>query len=149
MTCWKKPRNLPLKSVNSPAHVDLTPMTPPNLLTAIPLMHVSSSVAAEDFYCGKLGFTKAWDYRPALPEQEPGYLGLSRDGIALHVSSFSGDGVAGGVASFYVRDVDALFVEFSARAVSIELPPHDQTWGNREMYIRDPDGNSLRFIQKP
>lgn len=124
-------------------------MTVPNLFTAIPLLHVSSSVAAEDFYCAKLGFTKEWEYRPATPDAEPGYLGLSRDGVLLHVSSFSGDGVSGGVASFYVRNVDALFTEFSTMGFPIELPPYDQTWGNREMYVRDADGNSLRFIQRP
>jgi uncharacterized glyoxalase superfamily protein PhnB len=110
-------------------------------------MHVSSSKEAEAFYCAGLGFTKEWEYRPAAPEDEPAYLGLRRDGVPLHVSSFSGDGVAGGVASFTVRDVDALFTEFTSRGVAIELEPHDQTWGNREMYVRDADGNSLRFIQ--
>lgn len=123
-------------------------MSQPNLLAAIPLMHVSSADAAEAFYCGKLGFTKEWEYRPAAPAREPGYLGLARDGVMLHVSSFSGDGVAGGVASFDVRDVDALHAEFSAQDAAIELPPYDQSWGNREMYLRDADGNSLRFIQR-
>lgn len=123
-------------------------MITPNILTAIPLMHVSSSEAAEQFYCARLGFTKEWEYRPAAPAPDPGYFGLGRDGVALHVSSFSGDGVAGGVASFYVRDVDALFAEFTAAGVAIELAPYDQSWGNREMYIRDADGNSLRFIQR-
>ena len=123
-------------------------MTPANLLTAIPLLHVSSSKAAEEFYCRKLGFDLEWNYRPAAPADEPGYLGLKRDGVALHVSSFSGDGVAGGVATFHVRDVDALFAEFKERGVSVELEPYDQTWGNREMYVRDADGNSLRFVQR-
>jgi len=130
-------------------------MAAPNLLSAIPLMHVSSSEEAEAFYCARLGFTKEWDYRPAAPapepepepEPEPGYLGLLRDGVPLHVSSFSGDGVAGGVATFHVRDVDALFAEFADAGVAIELPPCDQTWGNREIYVRDADGNSLRFVQ--
>ena len=122
-------------------------MTPPNLLAAVPLMHVSSSEAAEAFYCGKLGFAKEWDYRPGAPAPDPAYVGLRRDGIALQVSSFSGDGVAGGVAVFDVRDVDALFTEFSARGVAVELAPYDQTWGTREMYVRDADGNGLRFIQ--
>lgn len=124
-------------------------MTVPNLLTAIPLLHVASSAAAEAFYCGKLGFIKEWEYRPAVPDLEPGYLGLARDGVVLHVSSFSGDGVSGGVVSFYVHDVDALFAEFSTQGFAIELPPCDQTWGNREMYVRDPDDNCLRFIQRP
>jgi uncharacterized glyoxalase superfamily protein PhnB len=118
-----------------------------NILVAIPLLHVSSSKAAEEFYCMGLGFTKEWEYRPAAPEDDPAYLGLRRDGVWLHVSSFPGDGVAGGVASFYVREVDALFAEFTARGVPIELAPCDQSWGNREMYVRDADGNSLRFIQ--
>ncbi len=122
-------------------------MTPTNILVAIPLMHVSSSKEAGEFYCARLGFTKEWDYRPAAPADDPAYLGLRRDGVALHVSSFPGDGVAGGVAAFFVRDVDALFVEFTSRGVRIELEPCDQSWGTREMYVRDADGNSLRFIQ--
>jgi len=121
-------------------------MTPPNLIVGIPLLHVTSSKDAEDFYCAKLGFTQEWAYRPAAPADNPAYLGLRRDGVPLHISSFSGDGVAGGVASFHVRDVDALFAEFTARGAAIELEPYDQTWGNREMYINDPDGNSLRFV---
>jgi catechol 2,3-dioxygenase-like lactoylglutathione lyase family enzyme len=40
-----------------------------------------------------------------------------------------------------------LFAEFKARGVPIQLEPHDQSWGNREMYVRDADSNSLRFIQ--
>ena len=122
-------------------------MTPPNILVAIPALHVSSSEEAEEFYCRGLGFTKEWEYRPASPEPDPAYVGLQRDGVALHVSSFSGDGVPGGVAGFFVRDVDALFEEFTLRGVSIELAPCDQSWGNREMYVRDAAGNSLRFIQ--
>ncbi|WP_156345340.1 glyoxalase superfamily protein [Verrucomicrobium spinosum] len=82
-------------------------MSPPNLLSASPLLHVSSSEVAEIYYGTQLGFTLAWQYRPHAPAADPGYLGFERDGVRLHVSSFSGDGVAGGVASFEVRDVDA------------------------------------------
>jgi len=122
-------------------------MTPANILVAIPLMHISSSKEAEEFYCDKLGFTKEWDYRPEASAEDPAYLGLQRESVPLHLSSFSGDGVAGGVASFYVRDVDALFAEFTSRGVPIQLEPYDQSWGNREMYVQDADSNSLRFIQ--
>src|SRR2546425_282278 len=118
-----------------------------NILAAIPVLHISDSRSAEDFYCRHLGFTKQWDYRPASPKSDPAYLGLDRDGVRLHLSSFSGDGVCGSVAAFFVIDVDTLFTEFAARGVKIELEPNDQSWGNREMYIRDQDGNSLRFIQ--
>ena len=72
---------------------------------------------------------------------------LARDGAELHVSSFSGDGVAGGVVFLTVEDVDALHAELVAGGVSVALAPTDQTWGNREMYVKDEDGNSVRFVQ--
>jgi uncharacterized glyoxalase superfamily protein PhnB len=67
--------------------------------------------------------------------------------VWLHVSSFSGDGVSGSVANLVVDDVDALHAEFAVKGVRIDLEPFDQTWGNREMYVKDADGNCLRFIQ--
>jgi len=43
----------------------------------------------------------------------------------------------------YVADVDELFAELSTRSAICQLPPTNQTWGNREIGIRDPDGMSL------
>lgn len=118
-----------------------------NILKALPLLHVSSSANAEAFYCGQLGFMLESTYRPHPPAPDPGFLSVVRDGVHLHLSSFADDGGFGGVVAFAVRDVDALYAEFQARGIPIALPPTDQTWGNREMYIRDPDGNALRFLQ--
>jgi catechol 2,3-dioxygenase-like lactoylglutathione lyase family enzyme len=118
------------------------------LKLAIPLLHVSDSAQAEEFYCSRLGFRRHFAYRLDDSRADPCYLGLSRDGISLHLSSFSGDGVSGGVAGFLVDDVDALHAELLAKNVPIALAPTDQTWGNREMYVRDADGNSLRFIRE-
>lgn len=118
------------------------------LKLAIPLLHVSDSSQAEEFYCTRLGFRRQFAYRPDNSRADPCYLGLSRDGVWLHLSSFSGDGVAGGVAGFLVDDVDSLHADLVAKHVPIALAPTDQTWGNREMYVRDADGNSLRFIRE-
>jgi catechol 2,3-dioxygenase-like lactoylglutathione lyase family enzyme len=74
-------------------------------------------------------------------------MGLARDGAWLHVSSFAGDGGPGGVVYLLVDDVDALHAELVAREVAVDLEPTDQTWGNREMYVKDPDGNSIRFVR--
>ena len=115
---------------------------------AIPVLHVSNSSEAEKFYCGRLGFKKEFANRPDEKKAEPCYMGISRDGIWLHLSSFSGDGVAGGVANIYVDDVDKLFAEFIAKGVKIDLKPTDQSWGTREMYVKDADGNCLRFVQE-
>jgi uncharacterized glyoxalase superfamily protein PhnB len=74
-------------------------------------------------------------------------MGISRDGVELHLSSLSGDGVVGCAVNLVVDDVDALHREFIAKAVQIHVGPVDQTWGTREMYVKDADGNSIRFQQ--
>ena len=55
---------------------------------AIPVLHVTSSAAAEEFYCDRLGFRQAFAYRP-FGGADPCYMGLTRDNVAVHVSSFS------------------------------------------------------------
>jgi len=115
---------------------------------AVPVLHVRSSEAAEAFYCGRLGFTRAFAYRPHAPQADLCYMGLARDEAAIHVSSFSGDAVPGGVVFLPVDDVDALHDELRARGVRIALEPTTQTWGNREMYVDDPDGNHIRFVRE-
>jgi catechol 2,3-dioxygenase-like lactoylglutathione lyase family enzyme len=116
--------------------------------SAIPVLHVASSAVAEEFYCGRLGFRRGFAYRPDPAKPDPCYMGLTRDGVWLHVSSFSGDGVSGGVVYMAVEDVDALHAELVGKGVLIDTGPIDQTWGNREMYVKDPDGNSIRFVRE-
>jgi len=51
--------------------------------------------------------------------------------------------------------VDALFAKYKDRGLDtsakLDSPVHqgpvDQTWGRRELYVTDPDGNTLRFCQ--
>ena len=114
---------------------------------AIPVLHVTRSTAAEEFYCEHLGFQQTFAYRP-FGGSDPCYMGLTRDEVELHLSSFSGDGVAGGVVFVGVEDVDALHEELKAKGVVIDLEPTAQSWGNREMYVHDPDNNSIRFVHR-
>lgn len=115
---------------------------------AVPLLHVTTSAAAEKFYCGKLGFKLEFAHRPAGVADDPCYMAVSRDKARIILSSFSGDGVAGGVVNLHIDDVDDLYVEFVANQVAVDSGPVDQTWGTREMYVKDADGNSLRFIEE-
>jgi uncharacterized glyoxalase superfamily protein PhnB len=112
---------------------------------AVPLLHVADAAAAQEFYCGKLGFRLEFAHRSDESMANPCYMGLSRDDVWIHLSSFSGDGVAGGVVNLVVDSVDELYAEFVARDVVIDVEPVDQTWGTREMYVKDADGNCLRF----
>ena len=51
-------------------------------------------------------------------------------------------------AFLWVADVDRLYEELSARGAVVQLPPTDQTWGIREMGIREPDGKRARLCHK-
>lgn len=117
------------------------------LKSVTPLLRVTRADVAEQFYCDLLSFQQTFAYRPDDERPDPCYMGLQRDGVSLHVSSFPGDGVIGGVVNVYVDSVDELHAELVGRGVAIDSGPVDQTWGNREMYVKDRDGNSLRFIQ--
>ena len=113
---------------------------------AIPLLHVSDSAGAAEFYCKRLGFQMEFAHRGDEAKADPCYMGIERDGVWMHLSSFSGDGVSGGVVNLLVEDVDDLHAEFVAKGASIDLEPVDQTWGTREMYVKDADGNCVRFM---
>ena len=119
--------------------------------SAIPIIAVSDSSRAEEYYCQVLGFQKLFTYRPDQTKAEPCYMGVARDGFILHLHSFKRERAGLTDVFLYVTDVDELFAELSARGAICQLPPTDQTWGNREIGIRDPDGNVLVFatpIQK-
>ncbi len=115
---------------------------------AIPVLHITNAQAARRFYVDALGFQCEFAYQGHPELTDPVYMGVQRGHAALHLSSFSGDSVAGSAAYILVNDVDALARELRAKGVAIDTGPIDQTWGNREMYVRDPDRNCLRFIQR-
>ncbi|MGE0152232.1 MAG: glyoxalase superfamily protein [Reyranellaceae bacterium] len=112
---------------------------------AIPLLRVQASRAALDFYCGRLGFTRRSTYQPDPAREDPAYHVLVREAAMLHVSSFSGDGVAGGVVTVAVDDIEALHGELLGKGVDTQNGIMAQDWGNREVYVRDPAGNTIRF----
>ena len=117
----------------------------------VPIIKVTEIQKALDFYCSRLGFVE--DFKYSAPGNGPAYAGISLDGNQIHLSTFAGDGVAGTATYFYVDDVDAVFARFLAAGLRtpgnpnspVEEGPVDQTWGMREVYVRDPDGNTMRF----
>ena len=118
------------------------------ITSAIPVIAVSDSARAEDYYCRVLGFQKMFAYPPDAPKPDPRYLGVARDGVWLHLQSYKPERAGMTDAFLWVDDVDRLHEEFSARGAAVQLPPTDQTWGTRETGIRDPDGNVLVFATK-
>lgn len=115
------------------------------LTAAIPLLHVESSLKALAFYRDALGFAVQSIYRPEAGRADPAYLVMKRDGAILHVSSFPGDGAAGGVVTIAVTDIGQVHEDLVRRGVDAGPGIMNQSWGNREVYVRDPAGNTLRF----
>jgi uncharacterized glyoxalase superfamily protein PhnB len=116
--------------------------------TAIPIIRVSGSIAATEFYCKSLGFTLLSSWRPDETKPDPCYMTLARDGAQLHVHSFQSGTVGAAAVYVFVDNVDALYAELMSNGVSISGSPIDQTWGTREVVARDPERNVLTFGQR-
>ena len=89
-------------------------------------------------------------------EEDPAFAVLTRGSDQLILSSHAGDGTFGQTVVVTTSDVDADFQRFRSRGLSappaaagspVHAAPLDQTWGTREVYIDDPDGHTLRFVQ--
>ena len=106
------------------------------------------------FYTGVLDFEHV-DGDDDLTD--PCFAVLERDGDPLFLSSHRGDGKFGQAIAVLLDDVDGLFRKYRSRGLrtpgdpdnprQVHEGPIDQTWGTREFYVDDPDGNTLRFAQ--
>jgi hypothetical protein len=106
------------------------------------------------FYTGVIDFERV-DGDDDLAD--PSFSVLSRNGDRLLLSSHGGDGEFGQVIVVTTDDVDAVFRKFRKRGLrtpgnpdapeKVHEGPIDQSWGTREFYVDDPDGNTLRFIR--
>jgi catechol 2,3-dioxygenase-like lactoylglutathione lyase family enzyme len=105
------------------------------------------------FYTGILDFRRI-DENGVV---DPTFCALDRRGDRLFLSSHAGDGEFGQAIVVTTDDVDSLVRSFRDRGLVtpgnpdspqfVHEGPIDQTWGTREFYVDDPDGNTLRFVQ--
>lgn len=115
---------------------------------ALPILGITDSARAERFYREQLGFQRKYAYRPNPSKQDPCWLGVVRDGAHLVLSSFEGDGPPGTRnVQIYVEDAIALRQEYVDAGVPGLSELQDQTWGNLEFGLADPDGNRIGFAQ--
>lgn len=114
---------------------------------ALPILGVSQSAVAEDFYCGRLGFRRAYVHRPNPQKADPCWMGIVRGGAQLVLSSFEGDGPPGSRGTqILIEDAAGIQREFRNAGVACgEIV--DENWGHLEFNVDDPDGNRLNFAQ--
>ena len=117
----------------------------------IPLFRSTDMKSAIDFY------TRILDFK--LKEEgasEDDWVVLLANGDAeLMLTILEGDQKIGIAANVLVEEIDSLFEKYVSRGLDtsekksspVHQGPLNQSWGNREFYVTDPDGNTLRFIQ--
>jgi hypothetical protein len=66
-------------------HLQATQM----ITSAIPVVAVSDSTRAEDYYCRVLGFTTMSAYPADAQAPDPRYVAVARDGVWIHLQSYS------------------------------------------------------------
>jgi catechol 2,3-dioxygenase-like lactoylglutathione lyase family enzyme len=116
--------------------------------SVFPQLRITNAANSLAFYIDGLGFSVDWQH-----QFEPGFplfFQITRAGQTLYLTEHAGDCEVGGAVYFLVPDVDICFAEFSGRKVEFVKLPEDTPWGTREMLVKDPDGNRLRFAsEKP
>jgi uncharacterized glyoxalase superfamily protein PhnB len=115
--------------------------------SAIPVIRVSGSRAAEAFYCHALGFRVSASWRPDETKADPCYMTLVRDEARLQVHSFQSGAMGESAVYVFVDDVDLLYAELISKGVPVSAPL-DQTWGTREIGVRDADRNIVTFGER-
>jgi catechol 2,3-dioxygenase-like lactoylglutathione lyase family enzyme len=127
------------------------PASPGGPTSIVPVVRCSNFRASVAFFTRVLDF--AW-LDGDREYTDPCMCILQRGSGRLILSSHAGDGEYGQAIVVAVDDVDALWTSFLARGLRppdrpspVHQGPLDQTWGTREFYVDDPDGNTLRFVQ--
>jgi len=111
----------------------------------LPVRNVSEAV---NYYVERLGFTLSFKDSG----NNPGYAGVVRDGIGIHLQWHDEndwtDGMDSVLLKIYVDEVDALFEEYKTKAVFHENTAlKDTSWGTREFAFYDTNMNGLVFYR--
>jgi hypothetical protein len=107
--------------------------------SAVPVVPVSK-LSVIDEVLNRVGLIRDWTHEPVPGGPKYAAFTNQAESIELHASESRGDGTGPVVVYFRVSDVDALAAQAGVTA-------EDQTWGTREFWLRDADGNTYRFGQ--
>ena len=117
----------------------------------IPLFRCRIMKDAISFYTTILDF----ELKDADASPEDWVVLLKNGDAELMLTSLEADQKIGIAANVQVEQIDELFAKYRGRGLDISnkqgSPVHqgpiDQSWGNREFYVTDADGNTLRFFK--
>jgi len=117
-------------------------------MKVVPIIKCRNMAKSLDFY------TKILDFELKYPDSitDP-VINLVNGDAEIQLSTMRGDSLFGCAVNVYVDDVDTLFAKYVSRGLDtsgnrrspVHQGPLNQTWGTREFYVDDPNGNTLRF----
>lgn len=118
-------------------------------MNAIPIVKCRNMQRSLSFYLNILGFSIKY---PGETSDNP-VVDIINGDAQLQLSIMPGNSVFGCAVNISVEDPGALFKIYIERGMDtsskknspVHQGPVDQTWGTREFYVDDPDGNTLRF----
>jgi Uncharacterized protein conserved in bacteria len=114
----------------------------------IPLIKVKNIQQAVYFY------TEVLDFKLKYPEEALNIYAVNLMNGDAEFQLSEVDGIFGVAVNVYVDELDQLFKKYKSRGLLVaagkeQSPVHqgplNQTWGRREFYVTDADGNTLRF----
>ncbi len=122
-------------------------------MLAVPVLYSSDLVRSLAFYTGVMEFELRYpEYREL--SLRSGVVDLVCEGAILQLSMHMGRHPTWSSLNLEMETpqlVDEMFARATARGLDqshrsgspVHLGPLDQTWGTREVYVDDPDGNTL------
>ena len=103
------------------------------------------------FYCGALGFQKAFELRRDDGAPWIVYIKV-RDGQFIELFHGGAEKPSGGNVGYShlcleVRDIHEIAAHLKARGVELDAEPKQGKDTNWQCWARDPDGNRIEFMQ--
>ncbi len=110
----------------------------------IPILRSLDEAKAKEFYVGFLGFSIDFEHR--FEPDMPLYMGMSRDGLTLHISEHFGDALPGSAVYLEMTGLHEFHAELLAKKYKFARPGIGPGHaGGICVNITDPFGNKLRF----
>lgn len=111
-----------------------------------PILRIFDIDKAHEFYIGFLGFTVVFEHRHA-PDL-PLYLGIERDGLALHLSEHHGDACPGANVFVHTEGLEVLHRDLTEKSYRHGRPSLQRMPWGLQMQVHDPFGNRLTFCER-
>lgn len=110
---------------------------------------VADMDASIDFYCSKLGFTDAFELKNDKGQPWIRYIKVAQGQFIELFYGGSGSTDEGSYAHLclLVDDIELTAGQLVQRGVVLDRPVSRGKDGNRQCWVRDPDGNRIEFIQ--